>query len=85
MKRQKQKLKRVPAEQFTDRRLDDRITAEQAERLFSACILAVGARRCVPPDPSVPSQHAEAIQRVYAAGMERGRREALAALADDGK
>lgn len=84
MKRRK-KTERVPAEQFTDRRLDDRITAEQAERLFSACILAVGARRCVPPDPTVPSQHAEAIQRVYIAGMERGRREALAALADDGK
>lgn len=84
MKRRK-KTERVPAEQFTDRRLDDRITAEQAERLFSACILAVGARRCVPPDPTVPSQHAEAVQRVYVAGMERGRREALATLADDGK
>lgn len=81
----RKKLKRVPAEQFTDRRLDEKLTAEQAERLFSACILAVGARRCVPPDPTVPSQHAEAIQRVYIAGMERGRREALAALADDGK
>lgn len=84
MKRRK-KTERVPAEQFTDRTLDDKITAEQAERLFSACVLAVGARRCVPPDPSVPSQHAEAIQRVYIAGMERGRREALAAMADDGK
>lgn len=84
MKRRK-KTERVPAEQFTDRRLDDRITAEQAERLFSACILAVGARRCVPPDPTVPSQHTEAIQRVYVAGMERGRREALAAFEDDGK
>jgi hypothetical protein len=81
----RKKLKRVPAEQFTDRRLDEKLTAEQAERLFSACILAVGARRCVPPDPTVPSQHTEAVQRVYIAGMERGRREALAALADDGK
>lgn len=84
MKRRK-KTERVPAEQFTDRTLDAKITAEQAERLFSACILAVGARRCVPPDPSVPSQHTEAVQRVYVAGMERGRREALAAMADDGK
>lgn len=77
--------KRVPAECFTDRTLDELLTAEQAETLFKACVFAVGARRNVPPDATIPSQHTEAVQRVYKAGFDRGRREALAIQADDGK
>ena len=85
MSRAKYEKKRVPAEVFSDRRLDPIITPEQAETLFASCLLCVAARRGVPPDVKVPSQHTEALQRLYRCGYERGKKEALAALADDGK
>lgn len=77
-------LKRKHPEAFGDLG-EDLISAETAARLFEACVLAASIRRGLPKDFSVPSIHAEAVQRVYRCGYERARREILASFADDRK
>lgn len=64
---------------------EDLISAETAARLYEAAVVAGCSRRGIPKDPTVPSIHAEAVQRVYRCGYERARREILASFADDGK
>lgn len=73
----------IPSE--GNERLDRVIKPEQAEALFSAAIWAAAARRGAIADERVPSLRAEALQRIYFAGFERGRKEERSLLADDGK
>lgn len=73
----------IPSERVD--RLDLIISPETAEGLYSAAIWAAAERRGMKPDPEVPSLHREALQRVYRAGVERGRKEERSRFADDGK
>lgn len=68
-----------------DKRLDKIIEPEAVEALFSAAIWAAAARRGIPPDEKVPSIRREALQKLYKAGFERGKRYERDRTADDGK
>ena len=68
-----------------DHRLDRIITPEDAAMLYDAAVLVVASRRATPSDMIGPSGRAEALQRLYALGYQRGRREEAARSSDDGK
>lgn len=68
-----------------DERLDSLITPECVEGIFSAALWAAAAKRGIAPNEDSAFLRREALQRLYKAGFDRGRRETLSRLADDGK
>lgn len=68
-----------------DERLDRLIAPDTLEGLYAAALWAASEKRGIPPDKAGPSIKLEALQRLYRAAYDRGRREANDRLDDDGK
>ena len=68
-----------------DERLDRLITPDTLQGLYAAALWAASEKRGIPPEKAGPSIKLEALQKLYRAAYERGRKEALEKMADDGK
>lgn len=68
-----------------DERLDRLIAPDALEGLYAAALWAASEKRGIPPDKAGPSIKLEALQKLYRAAYDRGRREAFEKMADDGK
>lgn len=66
-------------------RLDAVISAEAASALFEAALWSAAVRRGAKADERNPSIKSEALQRLYYAGVQRGRKEERLHQMDDGK